>query len=292
MHFILVQHLDFRNAFAGSDLLSRSHLDKAELAGDGSFHHQVAESFAGAFILLPFPFAVVLDEVFADDGDGRVMTEAFPLKMGIFHFIVVFVLGNFELRLALDAHAVLLLVKGKTLAQAVEVIIGLQGLLLQVQAFLLHFNFFFAVGDKLLFPVVALVFNAAQQVGVFHDEDGISLPEQAPLLSYDAFHASGFTCIDLDGKDGLNHSLHIYIFHKFAVFDFGYLYVVLLDTQFAGTQRKGDYINQEGKEGNASRQIVAVTDVPGFLFKFYIHNAIFYILFFYFSDTPFRSSSE
>ena len=30
------------------------------------------------------------------------MTEAFPLKMGIFHFIVVFVLGNFELRLALD----------------------------------------------------------------------------------------------------------------------------------------------------------------------------------------------
>ena len=86
--------------------------------------------------------------------------------MGIFHFIVVFVLGNFELRLALDAHAVLLLVKGKTLAQAVEVIIGLQGLLLQVQAFLLHFNFFFAVGDKLLFPVVALVFNAAQQAAV------------------------------------------------------------------------------------------------------------------------------
>ena len=79
---------------------------------------------------------------------------------------------------------------------------------------------------------------------------------------------------------------------KFAVLDFGYLYVVLLDTQFAGTQRKGDYINQEGKEGNASRQIVAVTDVPGFLFKFYIHNAIFYILFFYFSDTPFRSTSE
>lgn len=51
-----------------------------------------------------------------------------------------------------------------------------------------------------------------------------------PLLSYDAFHASDFTCIDFDGKDGLNHSLHIYIFHKFAVLDFGYLYVVLLDT--------------------------------------------------------------
>ena len=63
-----------------------------------------------------------------------------------------------------NAHAVLLLVKGKTLAQAVEVIIGLQGLLLQVQAFLLHFNFFFAVGDKLLFPVVALVFKGKASV--------------------------------------------------------------------------------------------------------------------------------
>ncbi len=158
------------------------------------------------------------------------MTEAFPLKMGIFHFIVVFVLGNFELRFALDAHAVLFLVEGETLAQAVEVIVGLQGLLLQVQAFLFHFNLFFSVSDELLFPVVALVFDAAQQVGVFQDKDGVSLPEQAPLLSYDAFHASDFTCIDFDGKDGLNHSLHIYIFHKFAVLDFGYLYVVLLDT--------------------------------------------------------------
>ena len=145
-------------------------LTKLSWPATGAFTTRLPSRSQGAFILLPFPFAVVPNEVFADDGDGRVMTEAFPLKMGIFHFIVVFVLGNFELRLALDAHAVLLLVKGKTLAQAVEVIIGLQGLLLQVQAFLLHFNFFFAVGDKLLFPVVALVFDTAQQVGVFHDE--------------------------------------------------------------------------------------------------------------------------
>ena len=134
------------------------------------------------------------------------------------------------MRLALDTHAVLLLVKSKTLAQTVEVIVGLQGLLLQVQTFLFHFNFFLTVSDELFFPIIALVFNAAQQVGVLQDKDGVSVPEQTSLLSYDTLHASGFACVDLDGEYRLNQSLHIYIFHELSVLDFGYLDVVLLNT--------------------------------------------------------------
>ena len=271
MDLELVEHLDFADALAGLYLLAGRHADEAELPADGGAHHQVVQALARTFVLLLFAVAVVQQQVAADDGDGRVVAQALALQAGCLLLVAVLVFGHLELGLALDAHAELFLLQFEALAQLLQFVVGLQGLLLQGEALLFHFDFLFAVGDELLFPLVTLVFDGAQQVEVLQHEDGVSLLHHVALLAYDAAHAARLAGVDLDGEDGLHESFDVDILHELVVFHFGHLQVLGVDTQLARSGREDDDVNQEGGKDHSACQVVTVTDVPGFLFEFDIH---------------------
>ena len=259
-------------------MLAGRHADEAELPADGGTHHQVVQALARTLVFLLFTVAVVQQQVAADDGDGRVVAQALALQAGCFLLIAVLVFGHLELGLALDAHAELFLLQFEALAQLLQLVVGLQGLLLQGEALLFHFDFLFAVGDELLLPLVTLVFDGTQQVEVLQHKDGVSLLHHVALLAYNAAHAARLAGVDLDGEDGLHESFDVDILHELVVFHFSHLQALGVDAQLARASRKDDDVDKEGGKYHSACQIVTVTDVPGFLFEFDIHRFLFYCL--------------
>ena len=207
------------------------------------------------------------------------MAQALALQAGSLLLVAVFVFGHLKLGLALDAHAELFFLQLEALAQLLQFVVGLQGLLLQGKALLFHLDFLFAVGDELLFPLVTLVFDGTQQVEVLQHEDGVALLHHVALLAHDAAHAARLAGVDLDGEDGLYESFDVNILHELVVFHFGHLQAFGVDTQLARSGREDDDVNQEGGKDHSACQVVTVTDVPGFLFKFDIHNRMVFLYF-------------
>ena len=78
-----------------------------------------------------------------------------------------------------------------------------------------YYRYRWLEGDQLLFPFVALVVDGTYQVRIGQGKDGVALLHHRTFFSYDTFDATGFTCVYLDGEDGLNHAFHIHIFHEF-----------------------------------------------------------------------------
>ena len=130
MYLELVEYLDFADAFAGLYLLARRHADEAELPADGGAYYQVVQTLARTFVLLLFTVAVVQQQVAADDGDSRIVAQALALQAGCLFLVAVLVFGDLELSLALDTHAKLFFLQFKTLAQLLQFVVSLQGLLL------------------------------------------------------------------------------------------------------------------------------------------------------------------
>ena len=208
------------------------------------------------------------------------MAQALALQAGGLLLVAVLVFGHLKLGLALDAHAILLFLQLEALAQFLQLVVGLQGLLLQGEALLLHLNLFLAVGDELFLPLVALVFDGAKQVEVLQYKDGVALFHHVALFANDAAHAARLAGVDLDGEDGLHESFDVDILHELVVLHFGHLEAFGVDAQLAGSGGKDDDIDQEGQEDDASGQVVAVADVPGFLFEFDVHKRIVYLYFY------------
>ena len=157
------------------------------------------------------------------------------------------------------------------LAQFLQLVLRLQGLLPEGDALLLHLYLLFAVGEELLLPLVALVFYLAQQFGIVQHEDGVALPQQAAFLGHDALHAARLAGVDQDGEDGLHQSLHVDVLQELVVLHFADLYVVHRHTQAAWPGGEDNDVDEQGQEGGSAQQVITVPDVPGFLFQLYIH---------------------
>ena len=149
--------------------------------------------------------------------------------------------------------------------------------MLQGEALLLHFNFLFATGDELLFPLVTLVFEGAQQVRVLQHQNGVALLQHVALLAHNALHTACLAGVDLDGEDGLHQSFHIDVFHELALPYFGHLKAIGVDAQLARPCGENDNVHQQGCGNNSTQQVIAVADVPGFLFEFDIHSRFFMV---------------
>ena len=235
MYLILIEYLYFSNAFTGRNLLARSNSDKAKLSFYRSRHHQIIQSLVSTFIFFAFPFPIIANQLFTNHRNGRIMSQTFLLQGCVFLLIVILILSNLQLCLTLYSHLKFFPIKGYALFQSFQLVTVRQSLLLQVKALLLHLYLLFLIGNHLLLPFVTLVFNAAKQIRIGKDKNGISLLKQTSFLANDAFNASCFTGVDFNGQYRLNQSFYIYIFHKIILFDFRYLSILGVNTQFSGT---------------------------------------------------------
>ena len=120
-----------------------------------------------------------------------------------------------------------------------------------------------------------LVFDTAQKVGIGEYQYGVTFLEQASLLSCDAFYTSCLTGIDFDGKDGLDKSFHIYIFHKLTFEYFCHLNVFRVDAKSAGTGGKDNDVYKESYKSTPSGYVVFIADVPGSFFELDVHEYIY-----------------
>ena len=179
--------------------MPRSDLYKTKLAFQGSCNHQTIQPFASTFILLPFPLPVVTDQFLAYHRNGRIMPQTLLLQGCIFQFVAVFIFCYLQLSLTLHAHLEFFAVESDAFFQAFQFVVVGKGLLFQVQTFLFHFNLLLLIGNHLLFPLVALVFNITKQIGIGKNKNSVSLLKQTSLFTDNSFHTSCFTGIDLDG---------------------------------------------------------------------------------------------
>ena len=272
VYLVLVQHLHLGNVFGGGHLLPGHHLDEAQLPVRGGCHHQAVQASAGTLVLLAFALAVVAQEVAADEVDGRVVAQALAFQAGGLQLEAVFGFGHFQLGLALDAHGIFLLVQAEGLAQALQFVLRLQGLLPEGDALLFHLDFFLPVGEELLLPLVALVLDVAQQFGIVQHEDGVALAQEAAFFGHDALHAARLAGVDQDGEDGLDKAFHVDVFQELVVLHFADLDVFQRDAQAARTQGEDDDVDEQSGEGGSAQEVVTVPDVPGFLFQLYVHD--------------------
>ena len=108
----------------------------------------------------------ILKRLLAYGVEHGILTAAFQLQPHGLHLVVVLLIGHFQLGAALYAHTELLLCQIVLLFQAFELILGLEYVLRQRQAALLHLYHAGAVGAVLLVPFVALALYGAHQVRV------------------------------------------------------------------------------------------------------------------------------
>jgi hypothetical protein len=87
---------------------------------------------------------------------------------------LIFRFAHFQLSLALDTHLVFFLFQFEVLLQTIHIVLGLQSLLLQIEASLFHLDFAFLVGIALVFPFIVLVFHFACQGRVGQHKDGVA----------------------------------------------------------------------------------------------------------------------
>lgn len=171
--------------------------------------------------------------------------------------------GNVEFGTAFHAHAILLARLLQLTLQIAHLIALFKCLQFEVNALLLHLNFLFAQVAHGLLPLFTLLLNGAQEIGIFQNQNGVTLLEHRAFFAHNAVNKSAFEGIELDGRNGMYEPLGFDKFHEGRFADRSHLDVFTLDLLSARRERNNNRVNNDGNQGATAHDVPAVLRVPG-----------------------------
>ena len=266
-----VHNLDFAHFAAAADFLAGHAVDGTELSVAGGADDEVAQAGFGAAQALLLVGQLALGALGVQRGQGGVAAQALQLQLGATMAVVVLGFGQVQLGAALDAHAELLLVEAVLLLQPRELVGGLERLLTDGDALLLHLELFLLLRAEQAGVGGALVGNLLLQLGVGEDEEGVALAHHSALLGNDFADGAALDSTHTHGADGLEDAVGIDVLGELGLSD-------LADGDGIGgkPQRlgaKGDqHKGYKDDDGTGSgKELSAMADVPGAFGKGNVH---------------------
>ena len=152
MNLILRQVLDLADAHARRYLLTWSDGKVAQLTRDWGAHHKSIGTIVGTTQFLVLRLTVGNKHLTAQTcGDG-VVAQALHLQLSLLLLILVLLFFHLQFGLALDAHTILLAALLERLVEARHLVGGIESLLAQRYALLLHLYLLFAIVALAVLP--------------------------------------------------------------------------------------------------------------------------------------------
>ena len=193
------------------------------------------------------------------------MEQTLLLEPSGLRLVLILLAFHVQLRLALDAHAELLLAQGVAVRQPLYLVAVGQHLLAELQCLLLHLDFLLAVGHELLVQRVLLRLHLLYQFGVGQQQDGVALLHPRTLLHDDALHVAAHAAVHLQGQHGLHHALLLHILQEVGLRHFGDAQRPARHPLPGGRALQHQRVNGQRGKQHASNHVILVAHEPRFL---------------------------
>ena len=219
-------HLHLPHTAAGTHLLSLGHTHIAELSCHWRTHYQLprAPHHPLEFLIRLLPVGGYHLPLEAS-GDG-VVAQVLHLQEHLLPLVLIILFRHLQLRLALDAHAVFLPALLERFLQARHLVLGIEGLLLEVDGLLRHLYLLLTVVAPVVAPGVALIVDGVVELGVGEYQDCVALTKHRSFLCHHSLHEATLHGVHLNGLYRLHQSLNIYILHEGSFLYLGYHQIV------------------------------------------------------------------
>ena len=203
------------------------------------------------------------------------MLQVLHLQEHLLPLIFVIFLSHFQFRLTLDAHTIFLPALFERFLQARHLMLGIQGLLAQIDGLLRHLNLLFLTVAKLTAPCILLIIDRMIEFRILKYQDGITLLQHSSFLSHHPLHESILHRIHLDGLVGMHQSFYIYILPERSLLYFGYHYAIRIHPSGSRSNDQEKGIDQDGDACCTRQDRISVADIPRFRLFLYIHIVLF-----------------